>query len=275
MHPPVDQTDRVTVEERTADVDLLTSAAPRRWAPAVFGVVPQGANRRRPSDFVRLGAAALVIIVTALGADEVGGLEKATFDLLADLPSWVRSSAEVLYHVGSVGTVVVLAIAFLFTRRFRLLLMLLVAGALGWAASVGLRAWVDAGVARRAAGLTTHGASPEYPVIVLAVATTMLLVAAPYLLRPARRLVVALLTLGALGALVAIVGMPDDVVASIALGVGGRGRVPPRGRHSRGDTLAGAGRSRAVRAGRDGVRPRARGGTGLGRDAVRRVGARR
>jgi uncharacterized membrane protein YbhN (UPF0104 family) len=210
----------VTVEERTADFDLLTSVAPRRWIPAVFGVVPQGANRRRPSDFVRVGAAALVIIVTALGADDVAGLEKAIFDVLTDLPSWVRSSAEVLYHVGSVGTVVVLALAFLFTRRFRLLLLLVVAGALGWAASVGLRAWVDAGAARRAAGLTTHGASPEYPVIVLAVATTVLLVAAPYLLRPARRLVVALLTLGALGALIAVVGMPDDVVASIALAWG-------------------------------------------------------
>ena len=51
-------------------------------------------------------------------------------------------------------------------------------------------------------------------------ATTVLLVAAPYLLRPARRLVVALLTLGALGALVALVGMPDDVVASLALAWG-------------------------------------------------------
>ena len=71
-----------------------------------------------------------------------------------------------------------------------------------------------------AAGLTVHGASPEYPVIVLAVATTVLFVAAPYLLRPARRLVVALLTLGALGALVALVGMPDDVFASIALAWG-------------------------------------------------------
>ena len=69
--------------------------------------------------------------------------------------------------------------------------------------------------------------------------------------------------------------MPDDVFASIALGVGRRGRVPPRGRHTRGDTVAGAGRSGAVGAGRDGFRSRARGGTGLGRDAVRRGRARR
>ena len=265
----------MTVEERTADFDLLTTVAPRRWVPAVFGVVPRGANRRRPSDFVRLGIAALVIVVTALGADDVGGLEKAIFDVLADLPSWIRSSAEVLYHVGSVGTVVVLALAFCSRAGSGCCCSWSARAHSAGPRASGLRAWVDAGPARRAAGLTLHGASPEYPVIVLAVATTMLLVAAPYLLRPARRLVVALLTLGALGALVALVGMPDDVFASIALAWGVAAAFHLVGRHPRGDTVAGAGRPGAVGAGRDRLGPRARGGTGLGRDAVRRGGARR
>ena len=50
----VHQTDRVTIAERGPDLGILTSVAPRKWAPVVFGVVPQGASRRRPSDFVRL-----------------------------------------------------------------------------------------------------------------------------------------------------------------------------------------------------------------------------
>ena len=210
----------MSVDERSGDLDLLSAAAPRRWAPQVFGVLPEGANRRRPSDIVRVGIAALFIVFTALGADNVGGVEKSVFDLLASLPSWVHTSAEVCYRVGSIGTVVVLALAVLFTRRFRLFLMLVLAGALGWFASLALAALVDAAAARRSAGLTIDGSSPEYPVIVLAMATTVLFVAAPYLLRPARRIVVALLTLGALGALVALVGMPDDVVTSVALAWG-------------------------------------------------------
>ena len=169
----------MSVDERSGDLDLLSAAAPRRWAPHVFGVLPEGANRRRPSDIVRVGIAALFIVFTALGADNVGGVEKSIFDLLASLPSWVHTSAEACYRVGSIGTVVVLALAVLFTRRFRLFLILVLAGALGWFASLALAALVDAAAARRSAGLTIDGSSPQYPVIVLAMATTVLFVAAP------------------------------------------------------------------------------------------------
>ena len=186
----------MSVEQRSGDLDLLSAVAPRTWAPEVFGVLPDGANRRRPSDVVRVGLALLFITITALSADDVGSLERSFFDVLAALPSWVHASAEFCYRVGSIGTVVVLGLAILITRRFRLFFMLVIAGALAWFASSALRSLVDAAAARRSAGLTIDGSSPEYPVIVLAMATTVLFVAAPYLLRPARRLVVALLTIG-------------------------------------------------------------------------------
>jgi uncharacterized membrane protein YbhN (UPF0104 family) len=214
------QTGPVTIATPGSARGILTSVAPRRWAPAVFGVVPEGANRRRPSDYVRLGAAALIVTVTAVSAADVVRLEAITFDLAAHLPSWLRSSAEVCYRVGTVGTVVVVAFAFLFTRRFRLLALLVIAGGLGWLTSVALRTVVDASPARADAGLRLDGTTPEYPVVVLTVATTVLLVAAPYLLRPARRTVVTMLTLGALGALFAAVGVPEDVVGSVALAWG-------------------------------------------------------
>lgn len=42
-----------------------------RWTPALFGVVPPGAGRRRPSEIVRIVVAALVVMVTALGAESL------------------------------------------------------------------------------------------------------------------------------------------------------------------------------------------------------------
>jgi uncharacterized membrane protein YbhN (UPF0104 family)/tRNA A-37 threonylcarbamoyl transferase component Bud32 len=210
----------VTVEEREAGTGILTAVAPRRWAPAVFGVVPKGASRRRPSDIVRLVASLLVIVITAFGADNVVALEHRVFDLLTDLPDWVTDGAVICYRIGAVGTVVVLALAFLFTRRFRLLALVGVAGVLGWLAAFGMDAWIDAEAPRQAAGIVVSGRTPDYPVVVLAIATTVLLVAAPYLLRPARRTIVALLTFGAFGALVGVLGLPEDVVASVALGWG-------------------------------------------------------
>ena len=121
----------MSVEQRSGDLDLLSAVAPRTWAPAVFGVLPNGANRRRPSDVVRVGLAVLFITITALSADDVGRLERSVFDVLAALPSWVHTSAEFCYRVGSIGTVVVLGLAILITRRFRLFFMLVIAGTLG------------------------------------------------------------------------------------------------------------------------------------------------
>src|SRR5262245_42565557 len=139
----------MTVEATRRDADLL-APAPRRWTPSVFGVVPEGARRRRPSDIVRAGFALLIVVITAIGADDVAALERKVFDVLADLPSWIRTSAEFTYHVGAIGTVVVLELAFLFTRRFRLLVLVGIGGLLGWAASAVLRAVVDADAPRRA-----------------------------------------------------------------------------------------------------------------------------
>ena len=203
-----------------ASPELLTPAAARGWTPAVFGVVPKGARRRRPGDVVRIAAAALIVMLTAFGADELTPLERRLFDLLTSMPGWVRSGAEVGYRAGAIGAVVVVLLAFLLTRRFRLVSMLVLAGALAGLAAVGLRASVDAATVRTAGGLDVDGSMPEYPVVVLAAATTVLLVAAPYLLRPARRLVLAVLGVAATSAVLAVVGLPDDVLGGWALGWG-------------------------------------------------------
>jgi uncharacterized membrane protein YbhN (UPF0104 family) len=210
----------VTIEERSSESGILTSVAARTWAPAVFGVVPEGATRRRPSDVVRAMLAALIVAVTALGADDLTSLELRAFDLLSDLPDWIHAAAEVCYELGTGVLVVVLTLAFLFTRRFRLLLLIAIGALLGYLASIGLRALVDASPPRRAAGLVHDGTVPEYPAVVLAVATTILLVAAPYLLRPARRVIFVLLGFAAVSAIGALVGLPEDVIASVAIGWG-------------------------------------------------------
>lgn len=172
-----------------ASPELLTPGAARGWTPAVFGVVPEGARRRRPSDVWRLALAALIVMFTAFGADQLARLEERLFELLSTMAAWVRSGTEFGYQAGTVGSVVAVLVAFLLTRRFRLVSVLVLAGALAGLGGIGLRALVDTASVRTAAGLEVDGSVPEYPVVVLAVATSVLLVAAPYLLRPARRLV--------------------------------------------------------------------------------------
>ncbi|HEX5096258.1 MAG TPA: hypothetical protein VFX21_09600, partial [Acidimicrobiia bacterium] len=210
----------MAVDERKTDVDLLASVAPRHWAPIVFGVVPAGANRRRPSDIVRVFLAAFVVVIAGIGANHVAVLEKRVFELIADLPDWIHEFSEFWFKAATYGTLTALLLALLLARRFRLVLVLAVAGALGWLAAVGLRSLVDVDDERHAAGLVLDGTVPKHPVALLAITTTMLFVAGPYLLRPARRLVFFALGVAAFGAIFGLVGLPDDVVASIALGWG-------------------------------------------------------
>lgn len=191
---------------------------PRRVTPSVFGIVPEGARRRRPSDVARIAFAVLVVLLTALGVDELTGVEHAVFDLLASLPSWLRDTGQVVYRAAAGGTAVVVVGALLVTRRWRLVATVVVAGVLGALGALGLHELVDAESTRTAAGIALDDIVPEYPAVVLATCTAILTVATPYMLRPARRTVVALLWIGSLGALFALVGLPDDLVAGFAVG---------------------------------------------------------
>jgi uncharacterized membrane protein YbhN (UPF0104 family) len=210
----------LVTEHGARERSLFTPGPPRRWIPAVFGVVNEGANRRRPTDIVRAGLATIIVFVTATGAHTLAVNERRTFELLTDLPDWLRPVWLACYWLGTSGVVIALLLALLFARRFRIVGLLVAAAAAAAVVAGALRAWVDAGSVRGDAGMSAHGAVPEYPIVVLAVATAVLVVVAPYLLRPARRLVYAALWTGAAGAVGAIVGLPDDVIGALAIGWG-------------------------------------------------------
>src|SRR4029079_16520077 len=134
---------RMTTGELHSDRDLLLSLTPRRWAPVVFGVVPAGAKRRRAGDVVRVVVSALLVAVTAPRAHSLALREERLFDLLTDLPSWIRSSAEIAYHLSTVGVAVALIAALLVSRRFVLALLVVVTGAIGTLVAFALRNFVD------------------------------------------------------------------------------------------------------------------------------------
>ncbi len=199
---------------------LLTAIGPRRWGPNVIGVVSADEIRRRPGDVIRVPVAALLVLLTALDASAFTAQDKRLYNLLIDLPGWLHSGCEWLYTAGTIGTAGVVLVALLLTRRFGLSLRLVSAGITAWLLAAGLRGVVDASAVRTSAGLDRGHAIPQFPVVPLAVATAVLLVATPFLVRPARRLVLLVLSLGAISASVAVVGLPSDIIGSVALGWG-------------------------------------------------------
>jgi uncharacterized membrane protein YbhN (UPF0104 family) len=210
----------MTTGQLHSDRELLLSLTPRRWAPAVFGVVPQGAKRRRPGDIVRVVVSALLVAITARAAHSLALREKRLFDLITDLPSWIRSSTEVAYHLSTIGVAVALIAALLVSKRFVLALLVVISGAIGTAAAFALRNLVDTEQVRATAGMKVSGHVPEYPVVLLASAVTIVLVAGPYLLRPIRRLLFADLAFASGAAMLSVVGLPIDVIGAFALAWG-------------------------------------------------------
>lgn len=207
-----------TAERRPPLLPVLTSVG-GHWRRSLFGIVPPGAVRRRPSDVVRLVGTALVVGVAATRADAAGPVESAVVDLLGALPGGLEDVARAFYAAGPVVALVIV-VAALLTRRWRLLLSLLGAGGLAWALAVGLDAVVDVPALSAAVGRLDAGHELAFPVVPLAASAAVLLVGRPFLTRPARRLVEAVYWLAAVGALYLVAGLPSGIVASLVLGWG-------------------------------------------------------
>ncbi len=201
-------------------VDPPTPPPRRRRVPTIFGLVPDGATRRRPSDVVAAVVVTLLVVVAAWMARHPGDVGKWTFELVTDLPEGVRNAFRVVYLAGCISVTVALVGAFVVRRHVRLAVSMAAAGLTTWVIGLGILAVLDPSAARIAAGLGGTGEAPGFPAVRLAAAVSVLFVAAPYLTRPARRLLHAVLLVSAVSAVLAVEGLLTDVAGSVALGWG-------------------------------------------------------
>src|SRR3954471_7014558 len=175
---------------------LTSTIATRR--PAVFGIVADGAERRRPSDLVRIPLAALAVVVTVGGGEGLSPLGPVAQDLIDKLPGDLDPVLTVLYPwavLVCAGAVVVAAVV---SRRLRLGVAIAAAGLIGAGAGLALRRSVGSDVADSltAGGLDVASGSSIYPAVPLAVAVAMIAAAVPYVTRPLRRGMRAVVGLG-------------------------------------------------------------------------------
>jgi glycosyltransferase 2 family protein len=201
----------------------MTSTTSDLWSEPVtrriFGIVPDEAVRHHPSELWRIGAAVVIVAVTAVMSLHVSKLEQASYALIADIPEGLRDAFWAVYLVGTVGVLIGLTVAVLVARRLRFALILVAAGVIALGLGAVLQAVVGSAAVRQAAGLDDP-TTPTYPVILLAVSTAVILVASSYLTRAARHLVVALLIMACLSATLLTLGLSADVIGALALGWG-------------------------------------------------------
>ncbi|MGZ4729007.1 MAG: lysylphosphatidylglycerol synthase domain-containing protein [Acidimicrobiales bacterium] len=200
---------------------ILTAAVGRR-RPAVFGIVADGAERRRPSDLGRVGLATLLVVLTVASAEWLSPVEQWAQDLVDKLPGDLDPLYRACYPwavVACAGAVVAAAVV---SRRVRLGAAIALAGVGSAAVALALRQSVGTVVADSlaAGGVDVEGGSHVYPAVPLAVAVAMITASVPYVTRPLRRWMRLLVAVGCLAAVFSSQAIVLAVVAGLAIGWG-------------------------------------------------------
>jgi hypothetical protein len=178
--------------DRTDVRPVSTSVVRRGRGSSVFGIVAEGHARRRPSDIARVVIALVLVAIACAGATEVTTIEAAVFDLIATLPGGLEPVWNALYLLAPIVAGALLVTA-LVARRPRLLVTQAVAVGVAWLVGVALSATVDVPDTLSDAGVALRGHTPDFPVELVAASAAGLWASRPYLTRPARRMLEAIL----------------------------------------------------------------------------------
>lgn len=183
--------------------------------------MPEGIERRRPSDAVRVVIALVLLTLLALHADNPTAFERSIARVFTSLPNDARSLVLIIYDVMALWAVGLLVVVVLLLRRWRLARDLLVAGVAAWAlgrlAGFLVRSTDLWQSIERTVDLTN---APRFPLVRVAIAVAMITVASPHLTRPTRRIGQALVVVLALESMYLGRGFPVDLLGAIVLGWG-------------------------------------------------------
>jgi uncharacterized membrane protein YbhN (UPF0104 family) len=205
----------VAPTEPPADDDsplpALTKSAVNRIVPWVFASLGSEQRSRRPADVVAVIASTVTLVVLGVVHDPGSALS-------VDLPSWWSAFFAATFAVAGVYAVTIIVVAVLSGDRPKLARDLLVAVASAFAIAMLVSWWSDGSLGRV---LTTPWSRGEsFPVMRVALLTTVVVTASPHLIRPIRRAGWVLVVGSAAAAVLLELGGVDGVVGAFALGVG-------------------------------------------------------
>ncbi len=199
-------------------------SAPRRvragrWRAIVFAPVGDGQTRRRGSDAVRLGLAALALAVCWLGTKTNSGLEHTIASTMGSPPDGVRWLVSSIWWITSLGVVAVIAVMTLMSRRLSAVRDIAVSGGAAWLLCVISAVVIGTDGGRPPGSGYTH-VDLAFPVARVAATVGVVTAALPYFSRWFQLLLEAAIGLLAVAAVVNGSGLPVAVLASLAVGWG-------------------------------------------------------
>jgi uncharacterized membrane protein YbhN (UPF0104 family)/tRNA A-37 threonylcarbamoyl transferase component Bud32 len=181
---------------------------------------PDQPRARRAADAVSVAVGVVLVLWTGFTADRVLGIEQALVDLTGSFPTWFDQLFEFAYLVGAL-MVIVLFVAVVAQGRKRLDLLRDMAVAL--AASFGLAlllVWlVDGTFPVVLPEFNPVEPEPAFPVLRVAMVTSVISVAGPQLARPVRRFGWTMVVLVAISSFAMGFGFPGDALGGIGVGL--------------------------------------------------------
>jgi undecaprenyl-diphosphatase len=206
-----------------ADAFVEASKGSSTWSRVrsnFSGPASQVPDRRRASDWIRLGVGVVLLLLLLVHEHHESSTEKAISQAIHDLPLGLSSFVHLIYGLGALWAVVLIVVAALLGERRRLARDLVIAGVVTWAIARLIVALVDGTSFARSLNVivTVHAYRLEFPGTRVAIIAAVVSVGAPYLSRPVRRLGQTLVLFMFLSGMYLGTSSLDDVVASVVLG---------------------------------------------------------
>ena len=212
--PTLTSTDLASVPE-----DIGHTPWSQRVRSLLLGPHGGGTTRRRASDAVRVGIAAVLVVICVPLVQANTSVEIHVTELITPPPSGIHWLITALWFLGSIGVIVTLLLVGLLVPRLTAVRQMGVSGLAALLLCLLLNALLGPAAGRPPIP-DFAGFNPRFPILQLAVATAVALAGLPYLSRPMRRLVIGAIAIAALCAVVGAYGLPLGVIAAVTVGWG-------------------------------------------------------
>jgi uncharacterized membrane protein YbhN (UPF0104 family) len=189
------------------------------WRQVLFAPVGDDRRRRRGSDGLKVGLAALSLLCCVLTIGYSSHFDRVIAQTVHPPPHSISWLITFIYDAGSFGITALLIVLALLARRWAVARDIGLSAA-GAAALSGLLIVALGSDGGRSLGTPINGFDLHFPVVQIAVFMSVVTAALPYLARTVQRAIEGFVLLVALASVVGGHGLPVNVLGSLALGWG-------------------------------------------------------